>query len=229
MAAVLVRRWKEYGKPLFLIPKDFKERILTSGMDQEIKLNYLKWLTQGVEIDMFELLSILIMYARDSLEDRLKVLFKLYCFEEEDSMQQDEFKFMMEKLSISFGSTLSIKKAILLEMVKSAENRILPEKEQILERDFVQTMVVVIKEFLQRLQDISDRLTLFNDILSKDRLPAYLRPGSNFLGKCVVDDVIPYSRIYSEQLWTLSSVFDVNVELEPGQKNQQSGKKQLKQ
>ena len=45
MAAVLVRRWKEYGKPLFLIPKDFKERILTSAMDQEIKLNYLKWLT----------------------------------------------------------------------------------------------------------------------------------------------------------------------------------------
>lgn len=35
---------------------------------------------------MFELLSILIMYARDSLEERLKVLFKLYCFEEEDSM-----------------------------------------------------------------------------------------------------------------------------------------------
>lgn len=35
---------------------------------------------------MFELLSVLIMYARGGLEDRLKVLFKLYCFEEEDSM-----------------------------------------------------------------------------------------------------------------------------------------------
>jgi hypothetical protein len=30
---VIVGRWKEYGKPLFLIPKDFKERILASGMD----------------------------------------------------------------------------------------------------------------------------------------------------------------------------------------------------
>jgi hypothetical protein len=80
---------------------------------------------------MFEILSVLIVYARGSLEDRLKVLFKLYCFEEEDSMQQDEFKFMIEKLSISFGSTLSIKKAILLEMVKIAESRILPDKEQI--------------------------------------------------------------------------------------------------
>ena len=33
MAQVIVGRWKEYGKPLFLIPKDFKERILASGMD----------------------------------------------------------------------------------------------------------------------------------------------------------------------------------------------------
>ena len=83
---MFVKKWKEYGKPLFLIPKDFKERILTSNMEQEVKLNYLKWLTQGVEIDMFEILTILIFYARGSLEDRLKVLFKLYCFEDEDSM-----------------------------------------------------------------------------------------------------------------------------------------------
>lgn len=119
---------------------------------------------------------------------------------------------MMEKLSISFGTTLCIKKAVLLEMVKNAENRIIPEKEQILERDFVQTMVIVIKEFLSRLQDISDRITLFDNILAKDRLPAYLRPGNNFLGKCLVDDVLPYSRINNEQLWTFNSVFDVNVE-----------------
>jgi hypothetical protein len=33
MVQLIVRRWKEYGKPLFLLPKDFKERILTSGMD----------------------------------------------------------------------------------------------------------------------------------------------------------------------------------------------------
>ena len=45
MATQFVKKWKEYGKPLFLIPKDFKERILTSNMDQEVKLNYLKWLT----------------------------------------------------------------------------------------------------------------------------------------------------------------------------------------
>ena len=80
---------------------------------------------------MFEILSVLIVYVRGSLKDRLKLMLNLYCFEEKDSMQLDEFKFMMEKLSISFGSTLSIKKAVLLEMVKIAETRILPDKEQI--------------------------------------------------------------------------------------------------
>jgi len=45
MTVSLVQKWKDYGKPLFMIPKDFKERILGSAMDQEIKLNYLKWLT----------------------------------------------------------------------------------------------------------------------------------------------------------------------------------------
>lgn len=94
-----------------------------------MKLVYLKWLTQGVEIDMFEILTVLIMYARGSLEDRLRVLFKLYCFEEEDSMQQDEFKFMLEKMGTSFGSTLSIKKTILLELVKASETKVVPDKE----------------------------------------------------------------------------------------------------
>lgn len=94
-----------------------------------MKLVYLKWLTQGVEIDMFEILTVLIMYSRGSLESRLRVLFKLYCFEEEDSMQQDEFKFMLEKMGTSFGSTLSIKKTILLELVKASETKVVPDKE----------------------------------------------------------------------------------------------------
>ena len=58
-----------------MIPKDFKERILTTAQDSEIKLSYLKWLTQDVEIDMLEILSVFIIYARASLEQRLILLF----------------------------------------------------------------------------------------------------------------------------------------------------------
>ena len=76
---------------------------------------------------MFEILSVLIVYVRGSLKDRLKLMLNLYCFEEKDSMQLDEFKFIMEKLSISFGSILSIKSCLVRDG-KIAETRILPDK-----------------------------------------------------------------------------------------------------
>ena len=50
-----------------MVPKDFKDRIVTVIMDQEVKLNYLKWLTQGLEIDMFEILTVLALYSRGSM------------------------------------------------------------------------------------------------------------------------------------------------------------------
>ena len=106
MVTDMLSRWQDIGKPLFLTPKDFKERILTQACESEIKLNYLKWLQQGLEIDMFEIQSILILYARASLDDRLSLLFKLYCFEGEQMMQIDELKFMIDKFGTSIGSTL---------------------------------------------------------------------------------------------------------------------------
>lgn len=33
MIEEMITKWTEYGKPLFMIPKDFKERILTTNMD----------------------------------------------------------------------------------------------------------------------------------------------------------------------------------------------------
>jgi hypothetical protein len=123
MVNEMITRWQEIGKPLFLTPKDFKERILTSAADSEIKLNYLKWLQQGLEIDMFEIQSILILYARASLDDRLILLFKLFCFDGEETMQMDELKFMIDKFGTSICSTLQIKKTLLLEIVKQTEGR----------------------------------------------------------------------------------------------------------
>jgi hypothetical protein len=36
---------------------------------------------------------------------------------------------MLEKMGTSFGSTLSIKKTILLELVKASETKVVPDKE----------------------------------------------------------------------------------------------------
>ena len=109
---------------------------------------------------------------------------------------------MLEKISTSFGSTLSIKKTILLEMVKAAESRIVPENEQISEKDFISTMVSTMREFTIRMSDITERVSTLNDCIAKDRLPQYLKPGNNFLGKFQVDDFIPYIKIFNESLWT---------------------------
>ena len=78
-------------------------------------------------------------------------------------MQQDEFKFMLEKLATSYGGTLSIRKAILLEIVRITETRIVPEKEHISEKEFVQVMVPVMREFTARLGDITERVAVFSD------------------------------------------------------------------
>ena len=127
MVRQMIERWNANGRPIFMGPKDFKERILTPDMDQEVKLNYLKWLTQGLDIDMFEILSVMTLYARNSITARFRVLFKIFCIQEEGSMQIDEFRFCMGKLSTSVGATLTIKKTILHELVKMSESRLIPD------------------------------------------------------------------------------------------------------
>ena len=67
MLIEMIERWQDMGRPLFMIPKEFKDRILLN-METEVKLNYLKWLTQGLEIDIFEILTSLIIYSRCDLD-----------------------------------------------------------------------------------------------------------------------------------------------------------------
>ena len=131
----MLDRWKDLAKPLSMIPKDFRDRILigvgiTSGgqggsavtssqgpaagqMHREVRLNYMKWLKLGLEIDMFEMLCLLILYSRCDLHTRLELIFELFCYNEETYMQKGEFKFMMNKLCNGIGSTIQIKKSFL--------------------------------------------------------------------------------------------------------------------
>lgn len=51
------------------------------------------------------------------------------------------------------------------------------------------------RELASRLGDMTDRITVFRDSISQDRLPSYLRPGCNFLGKYEVLEVMPFSKI----------------------------------
>ena len=74
----MLDRWCDLGKPLFMVPKEFKDRILIN-MEVEVKLNYLKWLTHGLDIDIFEIMSMLILYSRCELEKKLQRKFFIGC------------------------------------------------------------------------------------------------------------------------------------------------------
>ena len=92
MILEMLDRWNDLGKPLIMIPKDFRDRILIgvginaggaggtviSGttakegavgqMHKQVRLNYMKWLELGIDIDMFEMFCLLIIYSRSDLQ-----------------------------------------------------------------------------------------------------------------------------------------------------------------
>ena len=105
MLVDMLSRWNDLGKPLFMIPKDFRDRIL-EDMHREVRLSYKKWLVQGKDLDMFEVMSVIIIYSRCELNTRLELIFKLFCYNEEVYMQKGEFKFMMNKLCSAIAATI---------------------------------------------------------------------------------------------------------------------------
>ena len=92
-------------------------------------------------------------------------------------MQIDEFKFLIGKLSTSIGSTLTINKTIMHEAIKNIEPRIVPDSPTISEEEFLPIMLKLFNDFSSRVSDFTDRLEIFTAAISKDRLPAYLKPG----------------------------------------------------
>jgi hypothetical protein len=125
-----------------------------------MKLNYLKWLTQGIEIDMFEILSVFIIYTRAPLEERLNLLFRLYCYEGEVTMQMDEFRFMMDKLSVSISSTLSVKKTMFLEIVRSAQSNFRFNNEKLTRDEFAAYMLTAFNELGLKLGQVMGHLKI---------------------------------------------------------------------
>jgi hypothetical protein len=59
------------------------------------------------------------------------VLLDLFCYNNENHMQRDEFKFMLDKLCTAIANTLSIKKNYLHEIQKIFETKIIPQKDKI--------------------------------------------------------------------------------------------------
>ena len=191
-----------------MAPKDFKERIVTNVMDQEVKLNYLKWLTQGLEIDIFEILTILTLYSRGSMYERLKIIFLIFCTSPDAGMTEQEFEFAVGKICTSIGSTLSVKKTILHDIVELKGAQIIPnDKDSLSEDDFLKIMITATRDFTFKLQDFNDRINVFNACVKKDRLPNYLLPGGVLLGKFQIEQAISYRSIIMHSLREKTTVF----------------------
>ena len=93
---------------------------------------------------MFEILTVLALYSRGSMQERLKILYFLYSTEDE-SLSDAEFEFLIGKVSTSLGSTLSIKKTLLHEIAEMYKAKLMPDaKDQgIDEATFIQIMAGV--------------------------------------------------------------------------------------
>lgn len=72
------------GRPIQLSPDYFKNRIIGDEFKDALKLNYQKWLQQELHIDMYEMLTVLILYSQATLDDRLLLIFDLYKKNEAD-------------------------------------------------------------------------------------------------------------------------------------------------
>ena len=62
---------------------------------------------------MFEIFTILTIYSRGSIYERMKILYRVYCIDMSDGMSVQELEFLIGKVSTSIGSTLSVKKTLL--------------------------------------------------------------------------------------------------------------------
>lgn len=122
----MIMRWCEQGKPLFMASKEFKDRLLQNIL-LEVNLNLLKWTTVTSDIDIFEIMTMLILFSRCNLQEKLQLIFTLFCFDKNMVMCRSELKFMIGKISCAVAMTFQIKKSYVHSIAEELSEYILPE------------------------------------------------------------------------------------------------------
>ena len=115
-------------------------------MNAEINLNYSKWHFQGNDIDMFEIMSMIILYSRCDFKKRMDFLFILYCQNDSQKMSRQEFKFMLNKLGCAIGTTYQIKKSFLHDLIEGVDQKFITKGDSIVMEDFSSQMSKIFQE-----------------------------------------------------------------------------------
>ena len=77
-----------------------------------------KWVTKGAEIDIFEIMTVLAIYARCTNDEKCKFLYQVFSYEENGFMTKLEFRFFTEKFIAIISSHLSLKRSYLSEALR---------------------------------------------------------------------------------------------------------------
>jgi len=135
-------QWVELGRPLKLKPNVFKDHLLTEKYQQTIQLNYQHWLLNDHAIDIYEMLTILILFARITLDDRLIYLFKLFATQHSlkggaEVIKQEELAFFIQKLTDALSQVLSLSKTVLKDILNRIRIETLIEGLELNKNEFV--------------------------------------------------------------------------------------------
>ena len=107
MVEKILSRWRALGKPLYIVPIDFRDKIMFD-LQRVLRLDFLKWLSNGLEIDILELVPILIILSSSPIDWRLRNLYDIFNLTETEELTKDEFFFMCEKVVLAISSTFQV-------------------------------------------------------------------------------------------------------------------------
>jgi serine/threonine protein kinase len=181
-------RWKKLRNPEKMTPNEFQKAII---QNDDVKINYKKYYDLGEEIEAIDLLTNLLILSNGNLEDRLKTLFALYCFDEQSTMTQPEFVVCMEKSMRALCEIGSIQQPPINRSYLESFTQEKCAGESIDLITFKSAIISECNKFAEIFQESYRFLRTVSTIIVENPFPviSYLQMGSLFLGKYEIVDV----------------------------------------
>lgn len=185
--------------PERMTPNEFQKAII---QNDEVKVNYKKYYDLGEEIESVDLLTNLVILSNGKLEDRLKTLFHLYCFDEQSSMTQSEFTVCLEKSMRALCEIGLIQQPPIDKAQLEAFAHEKCQNEPIDMNVFKSSILVECNRFAEIFQESYRYLRTASTIIVENPFPviSYLQKGSLFLGKYEIVD-------YPKLIENISSIY----------------------